>query len=442
MVDNNVVVLLVKLAVAASLASIMARFAAFQRILMREQRTLHQRLKLALGFSGIFAAGVGTRLLLKSYRAVDLGLEGSLIAGVVGGYVSGLVSGILISLPAMFAGEYLSMPLFAGVGVLGGFLRDCAPDPEEVWRFTPLLDLRLYRLFRRWSDHRRTAFHVLFMVAIIFAEFLRFSLSNIGSARAAGGKAIFSLHPDWPDPRAFARIGVYLATLFCVTVPLKIWNNMRTEQKLEAQKRLLSEARLAALTSQINPHFLFNTLNTVSSLIRINPEQARLVVLKLSNILRSLLRKHDNFTTLREQLAFIDDYLSIEMVRFGDSLHFVKEIDANTLDRLVPSMVLQPLVENSLRHGLSGKLNGGTIRIRSRLEGGRLHLLVEDDGAGIPESAMAKLFEQGIGISNVNERLKVMFGNDYRMWIDSKPGEGTRTRIEIPDLQTSVAAAS
>ena len=435
--EQHWIVLLVKLAVAASLASIMVRFAAFQRILMREERTLEQRLKLALGLSGIFAAGVGTRVLTKTYRAVDLGLEGSLLAGVVGGYVSGLVAGVLISLPAMLAGEYLSMPLFAAVGVLGGLLRDCAPEPEEVWKFSPLLDLSLYRLFRRWSDHRRTAFHGFFLLAIVFAEFLRFSL-----ARIFGPQALFHLHPDWENPHPFSRVGVYLTTLFCVTVPLKIWNNTRTEQKLEAQQQLLSEARLAALTSQINPHFLFNTLNSVSSLVRIDPEQARVVVLKLAKILRKLLRKHETFSPLREELAFIEDYLSIEMVRFGDSLRFVKEVEPETLDLLVPSMMLQPLVENSLKHGLSGKVNGGMIRIRSYLEGGRLHLLVEDDGVGIPEAAKANLFEQGIGLSNVNERLKVVFGKDYRIWIDSKPGEGTRTRIEIPDLHSSVAAVS
>ena len=116
MVEQHTVVLLVKLAVAASLASIMVRFSAFQRMLMREERTLHQRLKLALGISAVFAAGVGTRVLTKTYRAVDLGLEGSLVAGVVGGYVTGLVSGVLISIPAMIAGEYMTMPLFAGVG--------------------------------------------------------------------------------------------------------------------------------------------------------------------------------------------------------------------------------------------------------------------------------------------------------------------------------------
>jgi two-component system LytT family sensor kinase len=440
MVEQHTVALLVKIAVAASIASIMVRFAAFQRMLMREERTLNQRLKLALGFSAVFAASVGTRLLTRTYRAVDLGLEGSLLAGVVGGYVTGLVSGILISLPAMFNGEYLSMLIFAGAGVLGGLLRDLAPEQEEVWRFTPLLDLRLFRLFRKWADRKRTAFHSLFLASIIFAEFLRFSV-----ARIFGTNAIFSLHPtlypDWASPHPLSIIGVYVTTVFSVTIPLKIWNNARTEQKLESHQRLLSEARLEALTSQINPHFLFNTLNSVSSLIRINPEQARVVVYKLSTILRRLLQKHESFSPLREELSFIDDYMSIEMVRFGDSLRFLKEVEPDTLDRLVPSMLLQPLVENSLRHGLANKVSGGMIRIRGRMEDGWLHLLVEDDGIGIPESAMAKLFEQGIGISNVNERLKVVFGNDYRMWIDSKPGEGTRTQIEIPDLQPNMAAA-
>ncbi|MCX6625908.1 MAG: histidine kinase, partial [Acidobacteria bacterium] len=198
---------------------------------------------------------------------------------------------------------------------------------------------------------------------------------------------------------------------------------------------------LEALSSQINPHFLFNTLNSVSSLIRTNPAEARAVVVKLSRILRRLLRKHDNFSPLRDELAFIEDYLAIEIVRFGDKLKFVKEIDSDTLDRSVPSMLLQPLVENSLRHGIGGKVEGGTIRLRSRLRDGRLYLSVEDDGVGIPEVKLATLFEQGIGVSNVNARLKVLFGDEYRMWIDSKPGEGTRTEIELPDTHSAALAA-
>ena len=439
--EQHLVVLLVKLAVAASAASILVRFSGFKRLLMREERTLNQRVKLALGIAALFGAGVAVRVVTRnSYQAVDLGFEACLVAGIVGGYVTGLLSGVLISVPAMISGELLSMPLFALVGVLGGLLRDCAPGPEEVWRFSPFLDLGLYRLLRgRPYDYRRTVFHVSLLATILFAEFLRWSMRGI-----FGPKTLFSLHPYWQDPHPLTIAAVYGTTLFAVTLPLKIWNNTRNETKLEAQARLLNEARLEALSSQINPHFLFNTLNSVSSLIRTNPEQARAVVYKLSSILRKLLRRHDSFTPLREELAFIDDYLAIELVRFGDKLRFEKEVDPDTLDRLVPSMLLQPLVENSIRHGLSGKVEGGMIRVRSSLVNGRLQLLVEDDGVGIPESRLATLLEQGIGISNVNGRLKMLFGNDYRMRIDSKPGTGTQTRIELPDLhpQPELAAAS
>src|SRR5258707_4692604 len=187
--------------------------------------------------------------------------------------------------------------------------------------------------------------------------------------------------------------------------------------------------------STLFPYTTLFRSNSVSSLIRTNPDQARSVVYRLSSILRRLLRKTDNLTPLRDELAFIDNYMTIEMVRFGEKLRFVKEIEPETLDRMVPSMMLQPIIENSIRHGLSSKVDGGMIRVRSWLADGKLQLVVEDDGIGIPEARLATLFEQGIGVSNVNERLKVLFGQDYRMWIDSKPGEGTRTGIEIPEVQ-------
>src|SRR4029079_14123022 len=141
--------------------------------------------------------------------------------------------------------------------------------------------------------------------------------------------------------------------------PIKIWDSNLNEKRLEEQQRRLNEARLAALSSQIQPHFLFDTLNSVASLIRTNPEQARQVVYKLSKILRRLLRQQDNLVSLGEELSFIDDYLAIEMVRFGEKLRFVKDIEPETLDLLVPSMLLQPLVENSIKHGLASKVDGG-----------------------------------------------------------------------------------
>lgn len=430
------VTLLVKLGVVASLASILVRSSAVKRMLMRESRTLGQRLRLALWFSASFGASVATRVVSRSYQAVDLGLEGSLLAGILGGYVTGLVSGILISIPAMINGELLTMPLLACTGLLGGMLRDCAPDGEEIWRFTPFLDLNIYRFFREKLDHRRTAFHLLLLAAILFAEFFRQILGSFAPRR------LFYLYPNWDNPHPLAIIAIYVTTLFAVSLPLKVWNNTRNESKLEEQQRLLMQARLQALTSQINPHFLFNTLNSVSSLIRTDPAQARAVVLKLSNILRRLLRKHENFSALREELNFIEDYLSIEVVRFGDKLRFEKEVDNETLDMLVPSMMLQPLIENCIKHGLSSKVEGGTIRLGAHRLDSRLHVTVEDDGVGIPAAKLANLMEQGIGVSNVNERLKVLFVNDYRMWIDSQPGRGTRIQIEVPELHTGLAAVS
>jgi two-component system LytT family sensor kinase len=166
------------------------------------------------------------------------------------------------------------------------------------------------------------------------------------------------------------------------------------------------------------------------------------MVLKLSNILRRLLRKHDNFSALREEISFIDDYLAIEVMRFGDKLRFEKDVAADTLDMLVPSMLLQPLIENCVKHGLSSKVEGGTIQLRCRRVDSRLLLWVEDDGVGIPASKLATLREQGIGVSNVSERLNVLFGSDHKMNIDSQPGHGTRIEIEIPELQTSMVAAS
>lgn len=437
--QDYIVILLIRLGVVASLASILVRFGRFKTMLRREDRTINQRLLLGLLLGSIFASGVAIRLIAPSYTAIDLGLEGSFVAGLVGGYVVGAISGAIISVPAMIGHEHLTMPLLVGIGALGGLIRYFAPDPEEIWKFSPLFDLSLYRIFARRQDHARASFQIFFLLAIIAGDFLRQTLHHVFKGPPP---RVFAIYPEWVHPHPLNIVAAYVTTLFAVTLPLKIWNNARNEMKLEEQKRLLLQARMDALSRQINPHFLFNTLNSVSSLIRTNPQQARAVVYKLSNILRRLLRKHENFTSLGEELDFINDYLSIEVIRFGDKLRFERDIDPETLDRLVPSMLLQPLIENSVKHGLSSKVDGGMVRFRSSLKEGRLHLLVEDDGVGIPEVKLATLREQGIGVSNVNERLQVLFGSDYKMKIDSKPGQGTRIEIEIPELQASLAPAA
>ena len=175
------------------------------------------------------------------------------------------------------------------------------------------------------------------------------------------------------------------------------------------------------------------------SLIRFDPDNAREVVLKLSNILRRLLRKHETFVPLREELEFIDDYLDIEVARFGqDNLDIIKQIDEETLEAFVPSMLLQPIVENCLKHGLAPKLDGGKIQLRTTNRDGRLHIEIEDNGVGISEEKMPHVYVEGIGLSNVRERLRVLYGADFHLQIESRPGQGTLIKIDIPELVSAM----
>jgi two-component system LytT family sensor kinase len=227
---------------------------------------------------------------------------------------------------------------------------------------------------------------------------------------------------------------VILATVLGVATPIKIWNNARIEHRLQEQETLLLAAKIEALASQINPHFLFNTLTSISSLIRTQPETARTLITKLSGLLRRLMRSTDHFVTLREELASIDEYLDIEVIRFGPQLQVVKDVSPETLDTVVPSMLLQPLVENSIKHGLARKVDGGRITIRAFLRNRHTIIEVVDDGMGMSEQRLDAALGGGIGLSNVNERLRTIYGANYHLKLTSMPGQGTCARVEIPEL--------
>ena len=428
--ERLLITLLVRLGVIASVASIVVRYRPFRRALLRETRTFHEQFHFALWFAGVFGVLAAIRVVSRhGYDAVDLGLEGSFLAGLLGGYAPGLIAGTLISIPGMAASEYLTLPFFTAVGVMGGLLRDFVQDPEDIWRLSAFPDLNLWRALKNLK-----MFPLAFALAVFFTEFLRRVLGHFFP------HMIFLTDPEW-GRHDLSDVAYYITTFFAITLPLKVWNNTRNETKIEQQNQLLMEARLQALTSQINPHFLFNTLNSVSSLIRTNPEQARVMIVKLSRIMRRLLRKHDHLSPLRDELDFIDDYLSIEQVRFGGKLRFEKHIETDAMDMVVPSMLLQPLIENCIKHGLSGKVEGGTIVLRARHEGQMLYLTVEDDGAGISDERLSKLTGSGIGVHNVSERLKVLFGDEGLFRIESEQGRGTRVEIQVPETRHGTVLA-
>lgn len=419
------VTLLIKLGVIASLASIIARFGQFRRLLFIEQRGPRQKLLFA-AFLGIpFTLGVLARLLAR-YQGTDLSLEVTVLAGLLGGTIAGLVVGMMVSLPAVLIGHEILAPLMAVLfAVVAGSARWVCPDKEEVWKFSPFIDLSLYRSIKQRFKHPAMDWQILFFLICVILEFTRIAIGHMGRG------SLFFL--DSANP--WTKASIILGTVIGVGLPLRIWNNTRIERKLEEQERLLIQARVDALISQINPHFLFNTLNTVSSLIRFDPEMARTVLLKLSNILRRRLKTQVHFLPLKQELDFIDDYLAIEVIRFGrDKLQIRKEIDADALDMVVPSMILQPLVENAIRHGIGPKVEGGTVTLRARRNRGRLNLEVSDDGVGIPAGRRPEVFDSGIGIRNVRERLKVLYGQEFIFHIESQPGKGTTIGLEIPEL--------
>jgi two-component system, LytTR family, sensor kinase len=412
--------LVVKLAAMAALATMLARYRRFRHILIFEQRNWPDRLVFAVGLGVPFTTGVASRVLLN-YDAADLTLEGALLAGLIAGPYTGAIVGLSMSLPALAAGEY-GAPFFAvGCGFAGGGFREACPK-EDIWDFSPFVIFSLpryvWRMLRGWTVN----WQVLLLLAPIGLEFIRQMVGARYPSRL--------FHLSSPEP--WLTLFVYIAAILTVSTPIKIWNNARIEHRLQEQEKLLLAAKVEALKSQINPHFLFNTLTSVSSLIRSQPETARAVIQKLSGLLRKLMQNQEQFVTLREELEAIDAYLDIEVVRFGSRLCVKKSIAPDTLDVIVPSLLLQPLVENCIKHGFARKVGPGTITITSRREGDLAVIEIEDDGLGISNERVPQALSSGIGLSNVNERLRVLYGTQGRLALVGSPGKGAIARVEIP----------
>ena len=421
--------LMAQLAVGAALSTMLVRFPWFRRILLTEKRDWPERLVFAASLGIPLTLGVVWRLVLNNNGA-DLTLSGAFLAGLLAGPYAGAIVGVLLGIPPLFAGEWGALPFAIGCGFAGGGLREICP-PQAIWHFSPLFFTGLHR--HVWRLVRR--FEIDWVVILLAAPI---GLAVIQQAVGYRWPSKLFVIPAHAPAMWFA---VLVCTVLSVAIPIKIWNSARIEHRLQEQEKLLMESRLDALASQINPHFLFNTLTSISSLIRAEPDTARTLIIRLSALLRRLLRSHQHFVTLREELEAIDEYLDIEVIRFGPKLKVIKDIDPDTLDLIVPSMILQPLVENSIKHGFSRKVGPGAITIRSHRENGRAVIEVEDDGMGFFAESLDQPMSSGIGLANVRERLRVIYGTTYQLKLSSEPGKGTLARIEVPELAVQAISA-
>jgi len=201
----------------------------------------------------------------------------------------------------------------------------------------------------------------------------------------------------------------------------------RERKALELEARL-SDAKLQALRMQLHPHFLFNTLNAISTLVHKDPEAADEMIGNLSELLRATLDTADQEIPLRQELAFLDRYLEIQQARFGEHLRVEKLIEADALDVPVPTLILQPLVENAIRHGIEPQVRSGVIQVEAKTENGALQLAVRDNGGGMKHSGG----NEGVGLANTRSRLQQLYGTAAKLTFRSPADSGCSVELSIP----------
>jgi len=207
------------------------------------------------------------------------------------------------------------------------------------------------------------------------------------------------------------------------------------------QAQLAADARLDALRAQINPHFLFNTLNTIASKSRTDADEARQLLQRLADFFRYATQQEGQFAEFAHEYFFVRTYLSLEQARFEERLDVQYDIDPQVLPIQVPVLVIQPLIENAVKHGIAPQPDGGTLTLRARLDplAGSIRISVRDNGVGIPPELLAdvaagtyRATSGGVGVRNIHERLDQLYGPRYQFDIRSSPGKGTRIELELP----------
>ncbi|AEG43817.1 histidine kinase [Isoptericola variabilis] len=252
--------------------------------------------------------------------------------------------------------------------------------------------------------------------------------------RVVGALKVYRVHAE-PAPRVLVED---MASMLSLHLELA---------EMDRERHLAADARLDALRAQINPHFLFNVLNTIASKARTDPEEARQLLLRLSDFFRYAVRQDGHFAEFAQEYFFVRTYLSLEQARYGDRLRVRYDIDPQVLTTRVPVLTIQPLVENAVKHGIADKVSGGTIHLRARVDPltRTTSIRVSDDGVGMPPEVLARLVagerpagaderarHGGVGLWNISQRLSTLFGERYSLDVESTPGQGTTVDLRIP----------
>jgi two-component system LytT family sensor kinase len=245
--------------------------------------------------------------------------------------------------------------------------------------------------------------------------------------------ALVTYHNQNPGPAAL-RIGADLAELLEAQLRL---------QEADQQRVALARSELRALRAQISPHFIYNALNAIAAFIRTEPDRARELLLEFADFTRRAFRgPQGEFTTLADELIYVRQYLQLEQARLGERLRVRLNVEPEVLNATVPTLLIQPLVENAVVHGIEVEREGGTITIRAEDEDDECLIVVHDNGAGFEAPEIAATAGDGTGaLANIDRRLRQVFGPSYGLSIQSRPGAGTTVQVRVPKYRPGVRAS-
>jgi sensor histidine kinase YesM len=267
-----------------------------------------------------------------------------------------------------------------------------------------------------------TSLHIVMATA---TRMITYAAINETTSWRVEAQRMYFLNFDWEMMTYWAIVGLSHALAYHQEAQTRALKASQLETRLV-------EAQLQSLQRQLQPHFLFNTLNTISALMHRDVEAADAMIARLSDLLRiSLQSVGVQEVTLKEELDFLSKYLEIEQTRFRDRLRVVFDVAPDTFDALVPNLILQPLVENAIKHGIGPRPAPGTITIRARRVGTMLELVVQDNGVGLSAARLSD-FNRGIGLSNTRSRLDHLYGSSHRFEFRQPAEGGLLVLIAIP----------